>query len=128
MDKKLAKYFEKYLAVIIAAVVLLSILFFGMEFYKVVTLMLEFVVLIEVVRMILDFIEKKTLQIRFVMDIFIIFLTRDVVINVTQPVINQSKVIFLIFVIFVFFLFRILSMYFSPTNTPKNINKNNPLE
>lgn len=122
MDVKLARYFEKYLAVIIATVVFLSIIFFGIDFYKAVTLMLEFIVLIEVVRMILDFIEKKTLQLRFVMDIFIIFLTRDVVINVTQPSINQNKVIFLIFVIFVFFIFRILSMYFSPTNTPKNNN------
>ncbi len=128
MNLKLAKYFEKYLAVIIATVVFLSILFFDMEFYKAVTLMLEFVVLIEVVRMILDFIEKKMIQIRFVMDIFIIFLVRDVVINVTQPVINQNKVIFLIFVIFVFFIFRILSMYFSPTNTPKQINTTDNLE
>lgn len=128
MNQKLAKYFEKYLAVVIATFVFLSILVFDMEFYKAVTLMLEFVVLIEVVRMILDFIEKNMIQIRFVMDIFIIFLVRDVVINVTQPVINQNKVIFLIFVIFVFFIFRILSMYFSPTNTPKQINTTDNLE
>lgn len=128
MNQKLAKYFEKYLAVVIATFVFLSILVFDMEFYKAVTLMLEFVVLIEVVRMILDFIEKKMIQIRFVMDIFIIFLVRDVVINVTQPIINQNKVIFLIFVIFVFFIFRILSMYFSPTNTPKQINTTDNLE
>ncbi len=115
-------FFKKYYTVIIASVIFLAMLIAKEPFYIAVTLMLEFIVMIEVVRMIADFIEKKRVQLRFVIDIFIIFLTRDVIIQVTQPNINKDRILFLLLVIFIFFIFRLLALYFSPSNTPKNGN------
>lgn len=115
-------FLKKYYAVVIATVIFLAIFIAKVPFYMAVTLMLEFVVMIEVVRMIVDFIEKKRVQLRFVIDIFIIFLTRDVIIHVTQPTINEDRILFLLLVIFIFFIFRLLALYFSPSNTPKNGN------
>lgn len=119
---RMKNFFKKYYAVVIAAIIFLSIFIAKVPFYTAVTLMLEFVVMIEVVRMIVDFIEKKRVQLRFVIDIFIIFLTRDVIIQVTQPTINEDRILFLLLVIFIFFIFRLLALYFSPSNTPKNEN------
>lgn len=112
-------FFKKYYAVVIASIIFLFILRAKVPFYIAVTLMLEFVVMIEVVRMIVDFIEKKRVQLRFVIDIFIIFLIRDVIIQVTQPTINENRILFLLLVIFIFFIFRLLALYFSPSDTPK---------
>ncbi|MBN2721799.1 MAG: phosphate-starvation-inducible PsiE family protein, partial [Campylobacterales bacterium] len=63
---------------------------------------------------------RKRVQLRFVIDIFIIFLTRDVIIQVTQPTINQERILFLLLVIFIFFIFRLFSLFFSPSVIPKN--------
>lgn len=113
-------FLQQYYAVIIATVIFLAVMISKVPFYLAVTLMLEFVVMIEVVRMIVDFIERKRVQLRFVIDIFIIFLTRDVIIQVTQPIINQERILFLLLVIFIFFIFRLLSLFFSPSAIPKN--------
>ena len=77
--------------------------------------MLELVVVMEVVKMIIDFIEKRKLRLRYVIDIFIIFLIRDAVILITQPVKQEREILFLLFVIFVFFIFRILALMYSPS-------------
>ncbi len=113
-------FLQKYLVISIAGIIFLTILIAKVPFYLAVTLMLEFMVIIEVVRMIVDFIEKKRVQLRFVIDIFIIFLTRDVIIQVTQPTINQERILFLLLVIFIFFIFRLLSLFFSPSVIHKN--------
>jgi len=113
-------FLQQYYAVIIATIIFLTVMIAKVPFYLAVTLMLEFVVMIEVVRMIVDFIERKRVQLRFVIDIFIIFLTRDVIIQVTQPTINQERILFLLLVIFIFFIFRLLSLFFSPSVIPKN--------
>jgi uncharacterized membrane protein (DUF373 family) len=113
-------FLQQYYVVIIATVIFLTVVITKVPFYLAVTLMLEFVVIIEVIRMIVDFIERKRVQLRFVIDIFIIFLTRDVIIQVTQPTINQERILFLLLVIFIFFIFRLLSLFFSPSVIPKN--------
>ncbi len=119
---RMKNFLKKYYAVVIATVIFSAIFIAKVPFYIAVTLMLEFVVMIEVVRMIVDFIEKKRVQLRFVIDIFIIFLIRDVIIHVTQPTVNEDRILFLLLVIFIFFIFRLLALYFSPSNTPKNGN------
>ncbi|MBN2768868.1 MAG: phosphate-starvation-inducible PsiE family protein [Campylobacterales bacterium] len=116
------KFIEKYIVVLISGMIFLLTLLSALPFYKAVTYMLEFIVMIEIVRMVIDFIESKRVRLRFVIDIFIIFLIRDVVIQVTQPKINEERILFLLFVIFVFFLFRLMSIYYSPSATPKNID------
>jgi preprotein translocase subunit SecY len=42
---------------------------------------------------------------------------------VTQPKIDEEKILFLLFVVFVFFVFRLMSIYYSPTNELKDIDK-----
>jgi uncharacterized membrane protein (DUF373 family) len=125
MENNLKTFLLKYYAVMIAVVIFLYILIAQVPFYLAVTLMLEFVVMIEVVRMIADFIEKKRVKLRFVIDIFIIFLTRDVIIQVTQPTIDQERILFLLLVIFIFFIFRLLSLFFSPSVISRNSKTTN---
>lgn len=112
-----------YFSVVAAGVIFLSIIIFKLPFYTAITLMLEFIVILEVVRMIMDFIKNKRIQLRLVIDLFIVFLTRDVIIQVTQPQINQDKILFLLLVIFIFFIFRLLTLFFSPSVIPKNGNQ-----
>jgi uncharacterized membrane protein (DUF373 family) len=116
-------FIEKYIVVIIASIIFLVTLLTELPFYKAVTFILEFIVMIEIVKMVTDFIESKRVRLRFVIDIFIIFLIRDVVIQVTQPKIDEEKILFLLFVVFVFFVFRLMSIYYSPTNELKDIDK-----
>jgi uncharacterized membrane protein (DUF373 family) len=113
-------FIEKYIAVIIASIIFLMTLISGLPFYKAVTFILEFIVMVEIVKMVTDFIESKRVRLRFVIDIFIIFLIRDVVIQVTQPKIDEIKTLFLLFVIFVFFVFRLMSIYYSPSSSLKD--------
>jgi uncharacterized membrane protein (DUF373 family) len=117
-----------YFSVVVAGVIFLSIIIFKLPFYTAITLMLEFIVILEVVRMIMDFVKNKRIQLRFVIDIFIVFLTRDVIIQVTQPQINQDKILFLLLVIFIFFIFRLMTLYLGPTAILKNNNIKEEIE
>ncbi|MDD5405802.1 MAG: phosphate-starvation-inducible PsiE family protein [Sulfurovaceae bacterium] len=125
IENNMKTFLMKYYAVIIATGIFFYILISQVPFYLAVTLMLEFVVMIEVVRMVADFIEMKRVKLRFVIDIFIIFLTRDVIIQVTQPTIDQERILFLLLVIFIFFIFRLLSLFFSPSIISKSSQTTN---
>ncbi len=122
----LATAVTRYFAVLVALIIFIPIIFMGIPFYKAIALMLEFIVVIEVVRMIIDFVHSHTIKLRFVIDLFIVFLTRDVIIHITQPRIDQTRILFLLFVIFTFFVFRIMTLYFGPTAILKD-NKNNEI-
>jgi len=65
--------------------------------------------------MIIDFVHSHTIKLRFVIDLFIVFLTRDVIIHITQPVIDKNRIYLLLFVIFSFFIFRLMTLYLGPT-------------
>lgn len=107
-------YFRSNYEVLVAFVVFVAIMVFGIEFYKAIILMLEFIVIMEVVKMISDFIKKEKLRLRFVIDIFIIFLIRDVIILSTNLNKDYFDIAFLLSIIFIFFIFRILAIKFSP--------------
>ncbi len=113
--KKIKKYFSSNFEVLIASIIFILILSFGLEFYKAIILMLEFIVIMEVVKMISDFIKKEKLRLRYVIDIFIIFLIRDVIILSTNLKKDYFDIGFLLAVIFVFFIFRILAITYSPS-------------
>ena len=118
------KFIERYIVVIVATFIFLATIITKLPFYKAVTFIFEFIVMIEIVRMVVDFIDSKRVRLRYVIDIFIIFLIRDVVIQVTQPKIDEERILFLLFVIFVFFVFRLMSIFYSPSYTAgKNIDK-----
>lgn len=117
---------RRYFSVIIALCIFVPIVFLGIPFYKAIALMLEFIVVIEVVRMIIDFVHSHTIKLRFVIDLFIVFLTRDVIIHITQPVVDKDRIILLLFVIFAFFVFRLMTLYLGPTAILKD-NKNNEI-
>ncbi len=112
---KSKKYFSSNFEVLIASIIFLLILAFGLKFYKAIILMLEFIVIMEVVKMISDFIKKEKLRLRYVIDIFIIFLIRDVIILSTNLKKDYFDIGFLLAVIFVFFIFRILAITYSPS-------------
>ncbi|MDQ1341005.1 MAG: hypothetical protein QG567_2163 [Campylobacterota bacterium] len=101
--------------ILVSVIIFIFILAINIPFYKAVTLLLELIVVMEVVKMVTDFIEKRKLRLRYVIDIFIIFLIRDAVILITQPVKQEREILFLLFVIFVFFIFRILALMYSPS-------------
>jgi len=103
--------------IIIALIVFGVILATHTPFYKAITLLLEFIVIIEVVRMIAEFIEKRQIRLHYAIDIFIVFLIRDVIILVTQPVKKNETIFLLLFIILSFFIFRILALVFSPSTT-----------
>lgn len=111
---KIKRYFSYNYEVLIAALLFITIVFVGLEFYKAIILMLEFIVIMEVVKMVSDFIKKEKLRLRFVIDIFIIFLIRDVIILASHKTKDYFDIAFLLGVIFVFFIFRIFAIKFSP--------------
>jgi len=111
---KIKTYFSSNFEVLAAAIIFVSILATGLDFYKAIILMLEFIVIMEVVKMISDFIKNHKLRLRFVIDIFIIFLIRDVIILTTHVNKDYFDISFLLIVISVFFIFRILAIKFSP--------------
>lgn len=111
---KIKRYFSSNYEVLIAALLFMTIVFVGLEFYKAIILMLEFIVIMEVVKMVSDFIKKEKLRLRFVIDIFIIFLIRDVIILASHKTKDYFDIGFLLLIIFVFFIFRILAIKFSP--------------
>jgi len=111
---KIKTYFSSNFEVLAAAIIFISILATGLDFYKAIILMLEFIVIMEVVKMISDFIKNHKLRLRFVIDIFIIFLIRDVIILTTHLNKDYFDISFLLIVISVFFIFRILAIKFSP--------------
>ncbi|RXJ57907.1 phosphate-starvation-inducible PsiE family protein [Candidatus Marinarcus aquaticus] len=111
---KIKRYFSYNYEVLIAALLFVTIVFVGLEFYKAIILMLEFIVIMEVVKMVSDFIKKEKLRLRFVIDIFIIFLIRDVIILASHRTKDYFDIAFLLGVIFVFFIFRIFAIKFSP--------------
>lgn len=111
---KIKRYFSYNYEVLIAALLFVTIVFVGLEFYKAIILMLEFIVIMEVVKMVSDFIKKEKLRLRFVIDIFIIFLIRDVIILASHKTKDYFDIAFLLGVIFVFFIFRIFAIKFSP--------------
>jgi len=111
---KIKAYFSSNFEVLTAAVILMTIIMTGNDFYKAIILMLEFIVIMEVVKMISDFIKKQKLRLRFVIDIFIIFLIRDVIILTTHAQKDYFDIAFLLMVISIFFIFRILAIKFSP--------------
>lgn len=117
---------SRYFAVLVALIIFIPIVFLDIPFYKAIALMLEFIVVIEVVRMIIDFINSHIIKLRFVIDLFIVFLTRDVIIQITQPTIDQERILFLLFVIFTFFIFRLMTLYLGPTAILKD-NKDNEI-
>jgi len=111
---KIKAYFSSNFEVLAAAIILMTIVMTGHDFYKAIILMLEFIVIMEVVKMISDFIKKQKLRLRFVIDIFIIFLIRDVIILTTHAHKDYFDITFLLMVISIFFIFRILAIKFSP--------------
>ncbi len=64
--------------------------------------------------MIDEFVKQQRISLRYAIDTFIIFLTRDVILLMSQPTKNKEQVLFILLVIFVFFIFRILSLLYSP--------------
>ncbi len=125
--KKIKKYFSTNFEVLVASIIFILILSFGLKFYKAIILMLEFIVIMEVVKMISDFIKKEKLRLRYVIDIFIIFLIRDVIILSTNEKKDYFDIGFLLAVIFVFFIFRILAIAYSPSKKNYKKYKNNHL-
>jgi len=117
-------FIKRNYELILAGVLFTIIIMTHYPFYKAIILMLEFIVIIEVIKMISEFIEKKRLRLRYVIDVFIVFLTRDVIILMTNPNKEHKEILFLLLVIFIFFLFRLLAIQFSPLLFKKKRRKN----
>jgi uncharacterized membrane protein (DUF373 family) len=110
---------KNYYNVLIPLTIFLVALVIHLPFYRTVTILLEFIVILEVFKMIDEFIKQRRISLRYAIDTFIIFLTRDVILLMSQPVKKKDDILFILLVILIFFIFRILALIFSPVKFTK---------
>jgi len=100
----------KYGDIVLAFVIFLVIVFFRLDFYKVVALILELIVLIEVIQMLFIFFQKQRIKIRYMIDACIIYVIRELMLSLTEHNKNFKLIALYLFLILVFFFFRFLSL------------------
>ena len=77
--KKIFSYLDIFLAVLLFGIVI----FFKIDFYKIVLFLLELMVLIELSQMLFVFFKRQRIKIRYMIDASIIYIIRELLIVLT---------------------------------------------
>ena len=104
--KAIFLYFDIFVAFLIFG----YILYFKVDFYKVVMLILELIVIIELIQMLMVFFTRQRIKIRYMVDAFIIYVIRELMLSLTESHKDFKLMTFYLFLILSFFFFRYLAL------------------